>query len=204
MTLISTQFIQYVGVWCIWSTNDNCLTLENHPLGIVGILIPQIHPLKLIYPFINQRKLNQTILPIHICMAQGPRLRPALYYNHRISMKIVIWRPGSDHLWAAYLDHDGSTVKMVPKVSSIAHAKSSYILFYFPTCPVVVGLCAVMACWGMAFEDWCSRAIAGQLCSIQFRKSRLIIGGQYCLDRYEWNSMLEQECREGYLSFLNE
>ena len=89
---MSTQFIQCVGVQCAWSINDNCLTLENHPLGIVGILIPQIHPLKLIYPFISQRELNRTILLICTCMAQGPKLETALYYNHQILMKIVIWR----------------------------------------------------------------------------------------------------------------
>ena len=45
------------GVQCIWST-DNCLTLENHPFGIVRILIPQTHPLKLTYPFTNLTNLS--------------------------------------------------------------------------------------------------------------------------------------------------
>ena len=63
---MSTQCIQCVEVKCIQSITDNCLTLEKLPLGIVGILIPQIHPIKLICPFINQRKLKWTILP-HQC-----------------------------------------------------------------------------------------------------------------------------------------
>ena len=43
-TLMSTQFIWCVGVWYVWSIDDNCLTLRSHPLAIVGILIPRIHP----------------------------------------------------------------------------------------------------------------------------------------------------------------
>ena len=80
-TQMSIQYVKCVGVWCIQFINNNCLTLKNHPLGI---LIPQIHPLKLIYPFINQNELNKMILPINICMAPGLRLRPTLYYNHQI------------------------------------------------------------------------------------------------------------------------
>ena len=51
------------GVQCIWSIDDNCLTLKNHPLGIVGIPIPQIHPLKLIYPFYQPKKIKQDDTP---------------------------------------------------------------------------------------------------------------------------------------------
>ena len=85
-TLMYKQFIQCVGVWCIQSISDNCLTLRNHPLGIVGILIPQIHPLKLIYPFTNWKDLNKTIwiLPINIHMAPGLSLGPTLYSRIRM------------------------------------------------------------------------------------------------------------------------
>ena len=50
-------------------------------MGIVGILIPLIHPLKLTYPFTIQKELNETIqiLLINICMASGLRLKPTLY-----------------------------------------------------------------------------------------------------------------------------
>ena len=160
-TLMSSQFIQCVGVWCVQLANGNCLTLENLPLGIVRILIPQTHPLKLIYPFTNLWKLNQTIFPISIYMVPGPRLRPTLYCNHQIEMKIAIWKLGLHHLWTAYLDHGCNRVKNGANVSLILHPKSFHMLFYFPTCAVVVGLCAVMVCWGLASKDWCSGVIAG-------------------------------------------
>ena len=152
---MSTQFIQCVAVWCILSTNDNCLTSENHPLGIVRILIPQTHSLNLIYPFINLRISN-----IH--MAPGPRLRPALYCNHRITDEDsdVVTRVQITYeqlIWTMAV----AQLKMVPKNSFILHTKSFHILFYFLTCAVVVEMCAVTACWGSASKDWCSRVIAG-------------------------------------------
>ena len=81
---MSTQFDQCVGVQFIWSINDNCLTLKNHPLQIVGILIPQINPQKIMYAITSQRDLYKMILPINIGMAPGLRLRPTLYYNHQL------------------------------------------------------------------------------------------------------------------------
>ena len=74
--------IHCVGIWCLWSINNNSLTWRNHPMGIVGILILQIHqPLKLFYPFSNQKRQKMEMfktLLINICMAPGLRPRPIL------------------------------------------------------------------------------------------------------------------------------
>ena len=61
---------------------------------------------------------------------------------------------GLDHLWAACLDHYCDTVKMEIKFYLYCTQKSFHILFYFPICVVVVGLCVVTACWGSASDDW--------------------------------------------------
>ena len=94
--LMSTQFVQCVRVQCICPTDDNCLTLENHPLGIVRTLIQLTQPLRLIYLFNGQRKWIQIILSPSV----------SLWYRvqdsgqHYITITNYRWRQWSwDHVW---------------------------------------------------------------------------------------------------------
>ena len=80
---MSTQFVQCVGssaygqlmtiVWPWKSSLGN--SVDTYP--------PDSSP-NTNLPFYQPKKISQTILPINIHMAPGPRLRPALYYNHQI------------------------------------------------------------------------------------------------------------------------
>ena len=97
-TLMFTQFVQCVGVWCIQSTDDNCSTSRNYPLGIVGTLIQWTQPPILNYLFYQPKKLIPLLLHINIIMAPGPRLGHTLYHNFPLQMKIVIQRPVVDYL----------------------------------------------------------------------------------------------------------
>ena len=115
-----------------------------------------------------------------------------------------MWRPGLDHLWAAYLDHGCSTVKNGAK--SYIHTVLeiiSYIVLFLNMCCCCKVVCSHgmlrLSIWGLRLHGNC-----WSVCSTELKPSGWIMGGQNCWGQYKWNSMLKQECREGYLSFLDE
>ena len=56
---MSTQFIQCVGVWCIWSIGNNRLTLRNHPLGDSGNTNTTDSSPKTNLPFYQPNRIKQ-------------------------------------------------------------------------------------------------------------------------------------------------